>query len=68
MLIQESSDGSIYVAGSGKVLKVASDGKTVSTAFSISGPTSAAFGRTEKDKGTLYVTSSGSVVSVNIGA
>jgi hypothetical protein len=56
------------VAGSGKVLKVAPDGKTITTAFSISGPTSAAFGRTEKDKGTLYVTSSGSVVSVVISS
>lgn len=62
-------DGSIYVAGSGKVLKVAPDGKTISTAFSISSPTSAAFGRTEKDKGTLYVTtSSGSVASVVISS
>lgn len=58
-------DGSAYIAGSGKLLKVTPDGK-VSTFATISGPTAAAFGRTEKDKNTLYVTTSGSVVSVPI--
>ncbi|TVY68894.1 hypothetical protein LSUE1_G009416 [Lachnellula suecica] len=61
------ADGSAYVAGSGKLLKVTADGK-VSTAATISSPTSCAFGRGSADKGILYVTSSGSVVSVPISS
>jgi outer membrane protein assembly factor BamB len=61
-------DGSAYVATNtkGTVLKVTTDGK-ITTAASAGGSTSCAFGRTEKDKKTLYIgTSSGTVVSVPI--
>ena len=58
-------DGLAYVAASGKVLRVGKDGKTTTIA-SVSG-TACAFGRSEKDKNTLYVVSgSGTVYSVPV--
>ncbi|OCL04744.1 NHL repeat-containing protein, partial [Glonium stellatum] len=52
-----TSDGTAYVASSGTIFKVTSDGKAAKIA-SVASATSCAFGRTEKDKNMLYVTSS----------
>jgi hypothetical protein len=62
------ADGNIYVATNVKnnVIKVTADGKYTSIAAA-SGDTACMFGRTEKDKNTLYVsTSSGSVLAITV--
>lgn len=60
-------DGTAYMAQmSGGVIKITSDGKQSSVA-SVSSASCAAFGRTDKDKNTLYVsTSNGALMSVNV--
>jgi hypothetical protein len=60
------ADGTSYLAlmTKGQVLKITLDGKS-STVGSVTSATCVAFGRTDKDKNTLYVaTSSGAVFSI----
>jgi sugar lactone lactonase YvrE len=63
------ADGNIYVAtnSGGRVLKVTSDGKHTVLASGISSDTACMFGRKDKDKNLLYVTTStGSVSAVTV--
>jgi hypothetical protein len=61
-------DGSAYIAqlSGGNVIKVTSEGQS-STVARVSSCSSCAFGRTDKDKNTLYIsTSGGAVLSVPV--